>query len=133
MAEPFAVHTDLEARWRTLSQAERERADVLLADASAIIRSTVKGIDAKIAANELDEIVPKAIACAMVKRVLQAPADMDGVTQAQQSAGPFSQGISFANPSGDLYLTKAEMKRLGVGGGMVSVQLVGDRYRIDGP
>lgn len=115
MAEPFATHADLEDRWRTLSSAEQARADVLLKDASAIIRSLVRGIDARIASGALDEDVPKAIVCAMVKRVMQGPADLDGVSQTQQTAGPFSQGVSFANPSGDLYLTKGEKQRLGIG------------------
>lgn len=115
MADAFATHADLADRWRTLSSAEQARADVLLGDASAIIRATVRGIDAKIAAGDLDALVPKSVACAMVKRAMQGPVDLDGVTQTQQSAGPFSQNVSFANPSGDLYLTKSEKQRLGIG------------------
>lgn len=115
MATPFATSADLEARWRPLSAAEETRATVLLGDASAIIRSLSPGIDDAIFADDVDPDVPKAIVCAMVKRVMQGPSDLDGVTQQQQSAGPFSQGVSFANPSGDLYLTKFEKKRLGIG------------------
>lgn len=115
MADPFATATDLADRWRPLSPAEAARAEVLLGDASAIIRTLSPGIDAKIADDLLDPGVPKAIACAMVKRVMQGPSDLDGVSQTQQTAGPFSQGVSFANPTGDLYLTKTEKQRLGIG------------------
>ena len=115
MAEPFATYGDLADRWRHLTPDEQSRATVLLGDASAIVRSAVPGIDARIAAGDLDEGVPKAIVCAMVKRVMQGPADLDGVTQVQQSAGPFQQGVSFSNPSGDLFLTKSEKQRLGIG------------------
>lgn len=110
MAAPFATHADLEARWRTLSTAEGTRADVLLGDASALILDLSPDVEDWASATTL-----KAIVCAMVKRVMQGPVDFDGVTQAQQAAGPFSQGVSFANPSGDLYLTKAEKKRLRIG------------------
>lgn len=121
MAIPFATHGDLEDRWRTLSAAERDRADVLLADASALVRDLAPSV------GDLDPGTPKAIVCAMVKRVMQGPVDMDGVTQTQQTAGPFSQGVSFANPSGDLYLTKLEKRRLGVGVQRAfTIDLVGD-------
>jgi len=112
---PFAMPADIARRWRPLTVDEVARAGVLLEDADALIREAAPGIDARIEAGSLDPIVPESIVCAMVKRVMQGPADLDGVTQAQQSAGPFSQGVSFANPSGDLYLTKGERGRLGAG------------------
>ena len=117
MAEPFATVGDLETRWRTLDNPEEvDRAGVLLADASTLIRDLAGDIDQRITDGELDASTPKAIVCAMVKRAMQGPAGYDGVTQAQQTAGPFQQGVTFANPSGDLYLTKLEKRRLGIGG-----------------
>ena len=107
--EVFAGYYDLEDRWRPLSATEQERATVLLGDAVAILRSLSPDIDDR---TDNEAI---AVACSMVKRVMQGPVDMDGVTQSQQTAGPFSQGVSFANPSGDLYVTKFERKRLGIG------------------
>lgn len=116
MAEPFATVSDLEARWRPLTPEETTRAETLLGDASALIRDLAKTVDQRIVDEELDPATPRAIACAVVKRVMQSPADFDGVTQAQRTAGPFQQGVTFANPSGDLYLTKLERRRLGAGG-----------------
>ena len=39
----FATVDDLEARWRPLSEAEAERAVALLSDASAILRTEMRG------------------------------------------------------------------------------------------
>jgi len=114
MADPFATPDDLVARWRPLTGPERDRATVLLADASALIRSLAAGIDAKITAGTMDPLVPKAVACAMVKRQMQGPADLDGVSQHSETKGPFSESVTFANPSGDLYLTKTERQQLGI-------------------
>ncbi len=115
MPDPFATAADLAAGWRTLSSDEESRATVLLARASRIIRARRPGIDALIAAGDIDADLVGDVACAMVKRAMQGPVNMDGVTQAQQTAGPFSQGVSFANPSGDLYLSKSDKADLGIG------------------
>jgi len=108
----FAEVSDLEARWRTLSATERSRATVLLDDASAIIRTEAKGIDARIDSGDLDAGVPKAIVCAMVKAAMSN--DLEGVTQQSETKGPFTESFTFANPSGDLYLTKAQKRLLGI-------------------
>lgn len=118
----FATVSDLEARWRPLSEADKARAQALLDDASAIVRAECKGIDDQIVAvppatvPELDPAVPTMVVCAMVKRAMLSGVDAAGVTSTQQTAGPFSQSLSFANPSGDLYLTKSERRILGCGG-----------------
>lgn len=103
----FAVYGDLEARWRPLSADEQAQATVLLGDASAIIRAECPGAD------DLDPDLTKMIACGMVKRAMSVPAGLEGVTSLQQSAGPFQQAPQFANPMGNLYLTKADRKLLG--------------------
>lgn len=114
MAEPFAIPDDLAARWRPLSVAEQATADVLLGDASAYIRVEVSDVDERIAAVPqcLDPAVPRMIVCAMVKRAMLAPVDQGAVSAEQQTAGPFSQSLTFSNPNGDLYLTSRERKML---------------------
>ena len=107
---PFATVSDLEARWRGLSEAEQARATVLLADASALIRDTVPGWE------QVSEQTLRAICCAVVRRAMSVDVDLpDGVSSFNETAGPFSQQMSFANPTGDLYLTRAEKARMGVG------------------
>lgn len=112
MAEPFATTSDLEARWRPLSTEEQTRAETLLGDASTLIRSLGRGVDERITAGDMDPDTPRAVVCAMVKRAMQGPLDLDGVSQVQQSNGPFQYGLTYANPAGDLYLTKVEKRRL---------------------
>lgn len=112
----FATSDDLEIRWRPLTPTERDAADELLGDASAILRAECSGIDERIGDGRLDPAVPRMVVCAMVKRSMIAGDMGAGVSSHQQTAGPFSQSLSFTNPTGDLYLTKAERKRIGCGG-----------------
>jgi hypothetical protein len=115
MPDPFATVADLESRWRPLSSQEAAQAEVLLADASAILRAQCPTIDQRITDGTLDPELPEMVTCSMVKRAMMA-ADMgDGVTTQQQTAGPFSASLSFANPMGNLYSTKAEKQLLGCG------------------
>lgn len=112
----FAEVSDLEARWRPLSTEERARAAVLLEDASSMLRVELPEIDARLDAvpPTLDAGIPRMIVCKMVQRAMQSGGD-GAVSAVQQTAGPFSQSTSYANPQGDLYLTKAERKMLGLG------------------
>lgn len=112
----FATSADLVARWRPLDTTETARATVLLDDASAIIRAECAGIDARITAGTLGTDVAKLVACAIVKRAMLTGSVGDGVASVQETAGPFSQGVTYANPTGNLYLTKQERRLLGYGG-----------------
>lgn len=121
MADPFAIPSDIEDRWRPLTPEETARAETLLSDASADIRLAAPGIDDRIAAyaedprptNSLDPDIPLAIACAMVKRVLLGGDATDGVNQASVTTGPFANSYTYSNPTGNLYLTKAERRKIG--------------------
>jgi hypothetical protein len=116
---PFATVIELEARWRTLSTAEKTRATALLGDASYMVLARCES------ANEVDDAdvqgqaqraaVLRTIVCAMVQRSMLAGDSSPGVKTAQETAGPFSQSFTYANPTGDLYLTAAEMKLLPCG------------------
>lgn len=113
MAAAFATVDDLENRWRTLSPEEQLLAGTLLEDASAMVRALASDVDARIWSGDLDAGVPVMVVCSMVKRAMLA-ADAPGVRTSQETSGPFSQSYTFANPMGDLYLTAAEKKLLGV-------------------
>lgn len=110
---PFATNDDLAARWRPLTDAEKARADVLIADASRMIRRLYPDVDSRIAAGELELADLTAIVCAMVKRVMLAPADLDGVESRAQATGPHSVSDKFSNPLGNMYLTAEEKDILG--------------------
>lgn len=104
----FATVDDLQHRWRTLTDTELTRARVLLDDASSLIRDTIPTWEHASAASL------RRVACAIVIRAMNMPdqAGGPGVSSLQMTAGPYSQQVSYANPSGDLYLTRAERKAL---------------------
>lgn len=108
----FATVADLEARWRDLSDAEEARASVLLDDAAAYLQSLVE-VDPD---DEVQAANLKMVSCNMVKRAMSSAAsDAFGVTNATATMGPFSQQVAYANPSGDMYVSKSERAILGIG------------------
>lgn len=121
MSEPFATYDDLEDRWRPLTAEEQAKATVLLGDASGIIRDEAPDVDARIAAGKLDANTPLMIACSMVKRAMAGGGELDGVSTNNIQTGPFGQTLSYSNPMGNLYLTKAEKARLHVAGKAFSI------------
>lgn len=111
LTPPFAIPSDLVARWRPLDAAETIRATTLLLDASQmILDEDTRGILTALTAPTLTH---KRIVCKMVERSMGTPVDAPSVTQMSQTTGPFTQQSTFANPTGDLYLTKAERRQLG--------------------
>lgn len=109
---PFADVAALEARWRHLDDGERQRAERLLADASDLIRQECPRWQ------RAPDSTRERVACAAVKRAMAGPlADegLTGISATTETAGPFSQQVTYATPQGDLYLTKAERRSLGGG------------------
>lgn len=104
----YASVTDLEARWRTLSTAEKARAEVLLGDASARLAALYPQLEKRIATGDMDPRVPAQVVCSMVQRSMGSTDVGANVQSVSETVGPFSQSIQYANPAGDLYLTKAE-------------------------
>lgn len=109
--EAFATVNDLESRWRTMDASEKKRAAILLEDAAAIIAASLEQSGVEVA--EDDEIQAAnlvRVSCAMVQRAM---AQGDG--EQEHAWG----GNIVANPSGDLYLSKADRKSLGIGRGRI--------------
>ena len=112
----YATVDDLEARWRYLDTEEQTRASALLDDAAVLLDSLVV-VDPT---DEHQADVLRVVSCSMVQRAMvAATSDAFGVSQATMTAGPYSQNMSFANPSGDLYLTASEKALLGVNGSLI--------------
>lgn len=111
MADPFATVDDLKSGWLGFPEGEEALAGVLLARASRLIRAEVPDVDAQIQDGKLDQELVGDVVCAMVKRAMLNE-DTAGVSNTQETTGPFSQTFTFANPSGDLYLLKSERSRL---------------------
>lgn len=106
----FATHTDLEARWRTISPAEQTRADQLLADAAwwlSIWFKPYADLVALAATNtELAEGL-KILSCSMVRRAMTT-GNIEGASSTYQMMGPFTTQVAFKNPDGNLYVTNTE-------------------------
>lgn len=110
----YATVEELEARWRTLTTAEKARAGTLLDDAAVRLDVTCAPSDP---VTDQEAAARKIVSCEMVKRAMASPGGIDnvGVTQYSETTGPFTDQRTFANPTGDLYLTKADKALLGCG------------------
>ncbi len=115
----YATIDDYAARYG--APESEERAEALLGDASACI-------DAAYFARYREEHAPGAhpvfdanacaVCCAIVARML-VPTDMFGVSQYSQTAGSYTASTTFSNPTGDMYMSKSDLRRLGLAGGRV--------------
>lgn len=114
--EAFATVDDLEARWRPLTEDEAAVAGSLLVDASVYIMQTMTA--AGVSYDNPDEVLSAAltsVTCSMVKRSMNQPNGYTGLSQYTQSAIGYSETMSYTNPNGDIYMTKAEKRLLGLG------------------
>ena len=107
----YATIADLESRWRTLTSDEQIVALTLLDDAAVLIDSM--GTPSSSAAALI-------VSCDMVRRSMSmSQADTYGLSQASMTAGPYAQQLTYANPTGEMYLTRTERKMLGFLGGAI--------------
>lgn len=108
MAAPFADHTDVEARWRPLTDDEDAIADQLAIDASDMVRERWADVDDRIAAETLAADSVTRVVAHMAKRAMDRPVP-EGFETFNQTAGPFSAGGKVSNPNGNLYFTAADI------------------------
>lgn len=116
----FATVDDLASRWRVLSPSEIDRATALLDDAAIYLQAEFRRCNKEI--DPEDEFLASAlkiVSCSMVKRVLASSGTtalgIDGdFTQLSKTAGSFTEQYTFANPSGDMYITAREYRLLGI-------------------
>lgn len=86
----------------------------LIEDATAMLLSLMGGRYDE--GDELQQAALKSVCCNMVARATAASSKAGyGVTQWSQTASSFNEQFTYANPTGDLYLTAAEKKMLGIG------------------
>lgn len=119
--QAFATVSDLLAGWpnKTLNTSETTAANALLLRATAQLTAMLakRGIEID-PTDEVQATNLKTVTVDMVRRALMASAnDTLGVSQKSMTGGPYTESWSFANPSGDMYVTKAERSLLGIGGG----------------
>lgn len=109
--EPFATVDGLRAVWPDVT--DEGRAQSLLSMVSAAIGSMC---DAK----AVEPDVLSLVTCQATARMMRSDAGF-GVSQESWSASPYSGSVSYANPSGDIYLTSFEKQLLGIGDQQVCI------------
>lgn len=108
--EPYATLEQLKERWPDMPDIDDKYAQVLLTDASTLLRTQIP------AGQTVDEDVRTMITCQMVRRALATSTVPEGVTSVSQTVGPFATQMGFSgNSSNTLYLTRAEKRLLGIG------------------
>lgn len=113
----FATADDYIKRYGAVD--DTDQLTVLLEDASNFLKALYVeewGQDYMAGVHPVFDDNACAVTCAIVSRSLNVPAGMQGVSQASQSADVYSASFSFANPTGDIYISKSDKQRLGLGG-----------------
>lgn len=111
---PFATPDDLASRWRELGDGDRKRAETLLGDASAMLAAEMGRCGIRI--DEEDEVQASLlclVCCSMVRRAMASETYAD-VKSKSLTAGPYSGQVTFANPTGNMYITADERRLLGI-------------------
>lgn len=104
--------------WRRLTPDESERVSALLPVISDSLRVEAqkvgKDLDAMVRASEAFASVVKSVTVDVAARTLMTSTDQEPVTQATQSAGPYSFTGTYLVPGGGLFIKKSELARLGL-------------------
>lgn len=110
---------DLISRWRSLTNEEIDKAEILISDAENALHVYAynRGLDLD---ELLDEYEPRqglyvAIVCDIVRREMLAEAD-DSPAMSQSSLGVMGYSISgtYLSPGGGLFVKNSELKMLGI-------------------
>lgn len=121
----FATYDDYAKRYGASN--DKTKVETLLADASTAIQNAYETFWGSIYEKgdhpAFDRAVT-AVCCAVANRSLSVPAGFEGASQYSQTAGSYNASITFSNPTGDLYLSKSDLKKLG---------LIGQRIRTIAP
>lgn len=118
MSDEFVGYADYEYDFvprfpRALTEAEGDRAALLLQDASFWLNVWVPGLEAAVdTGNEQVATAAKLLVVAMVRRALLAPSLDDGVQSQNLVAGQFQHNVVYRNPDGNLYLYAKELAAL---------------------
>ena len=115
--ERFATAEDYVSRYGAVP--DERRLDALLSDATAMLLSEYEaaygrpyeeGVSAA-----FDRAAP-AVACMLVNRVLNTPANMTGATQMSQGAGSITASVTYGTALGEMYVGKTARRLLGLDG-----------------
>lgn len=127
--DAFATSADLASRWHDLGDGEKDRANTLLCDASAMLAAEMGRCGVEI--DETDEAQAQLlclVCCSMVRRYMSSETFAD-VKSTSLTAGPYSQQLTYANPTGNMYVTADERRLLGIPKRKVRIGSIAPRSR----
>lgn len=104
---PYAVRSDVEAKWPLTSPVAQARADALLVEAEALLNRLVPNLASNITSLAVDPVLPRMVVTNAVIRVLANPA---GVSM--QTLGPESVQYSGVRTLGAIAFTADELELL---------------------
>lgn len=113
--EVYAEVTDLETRYKTLTDEEKQRASALLEHASSYIYFELKKAGKPYRMGELDvdtRVLVRNVVCSMAKRAMMSP--NSDISSESMGVGGYTQSLTYANPAGDIYLKDSERRILGI-------------------
>ena len=109
---------DIEALFRTLTQAEKEKAQALI----PTVWATLLGEADKVG-EDLTQIlekkpfmkeIAKSVMVDVIARILMTPTNETPMTQMSQSANGYSFSGTYLTPGGGMFIKKSELARLGL-------------------
>ncbi len=112
--EPLASVGDIVIRWRELTVVEATRALNLLEDATAMIYQEFRASRKDIKA--VDPALLRMVCVNMVCRVLDGGTDTGLYSAKTQTAGVYSQTLTYSQAGNSLYISRKEKKLLGLSG-----------------
>lgn len=108
----FATVADYEAKYGTVADADRLQ--VWLDDVTTYLTNRLGS--RYNAEDETQAAALKMVCRDMTHRAFESNAPGFGVSNYSQSANGFTESMTFANATGDIYMTQNERRMLGIGG-----------------
>lgn len=116
--EPFATVDNIEALFRTLTDAEKAKAQALLPVVSDSLRQEArlvgKDIDGMLESGELLQNVLISVVVDVTARALMTSTNSEPMSQMTQTALGYSVSGTFLVPGGGLFIKNSELARLGL-------------------
>ncbi|WP_280489499.1 hypothetical protein [Nocardia farcinica] len=106
---PLATPDDVALGWRAFSQADKERATLLIAAAEAWIRDPSRRPDI-----DDDDPIAKVVVVEVVRAAMAVPPDFVGHTSYSDTMGPWARSGTLATTAGTLMFLADHERRLGI-------------------
>lgn len=115
-ATVLAIENDVTSRTtRIFSRAELSVVDQLIGDAADMLRAVAPGLDERLAAGSLSARLVASSIARIVLRAIESPVAMKSRSE---TAGPFSQSVTYADTVGELTVLPADLVGITAGVGV---------------